>query len=171
MTEAVERGSSWRLGAREGGKLSGRWWQWALSAPDDQCPVKDKTGEHAGWNQPDDLWFLAGTYGGKVTRTCSIPSDRPIFFPVFNIQMPRGYFEQKPPKMPIAHAVARLNGVPLQLEEFSGQFRTGSQRRHTWGLWGGVTALIPGEYVLEIQADTGQGFWVDTTYHLTVISG
>ncbi|MCX4536044.1 hypothetical protein OHA79_13165 [Streptomyces sp. NBC_00841] len=76
-TESVD--STWKLSNEEGGALAGRWWKWALSAPDDRSPVKDTTGEHAAWNQPDDLWFLAGTYGGRVVRRCAIPSDRPVF--------------------------------------------------------------------------------------------
>ncbi|WP_307813409.1 hypothetical protein [Streptomyces sp. N35] len=167
MNEAIPDGS-WQLEPRVGGALAGRWWQWALSAPDELSPVRDETGEHAAWNQPDDLWFLAGTYGGKVVRTCAIPADRPVFFPVFNIQTVRGRIDQEPPRMPVARAEAWLNGVPLRLAQFSGQFGPDGGRRHTWGLWGALAPLRPGEYVLEIKADTGKGFWVDTVYHLTV---
>jgi hypothetical protein len=170
MSGTVSGGATWRLGDEEGGALAGRWWKWAMSAPDDRSPVRDTTGEHAAWNQPDDLWFLAGTYGGKVTRTCPLPAARPVFFPVLNIQHTRGH-SKTPLTLPVAEAAAHLNGVPLGLSEFSGQFRTGIQRRYAWGLWGAVAPLLPGQYVLEIKADTGQGFRVDTTYHLTAVEG
>lgn len=156
---------TWNPGDAEGGELSGRWWTWALSAPDDHDPVRDTTGEHADWNQPDDLWFLAGTYGGRVVRRCAVPSDRPLFFPVLNMQHPRSY-SRVPLSMSVAQAAASLNGVPLPLREFTASFRTGTVQRYTWGLWGGVAPLLPGQYVLEIRARAANGFGVDTTYHL-----
>ncbi|MGW1026419.1 hypothetical protein ACWD4J_22455 [Streptomyces sp. NPDC002577] len=169
MAESVT-GSTWKLSPEEGGTLAGRWWKWALSAPDDASPVKDTTGEHAGWKQPEDVWFLAGTYGGKVTRHCEIPADRPVFFPVLNVQVPGGRSAEGL-RLPVARAESFLNGAPLPLEEFHGQFRSLLLRRSTWGLWGALAPLRAGAYVLEIKADTGHGFWVDTTYHLTSIDG
>lgn len=32
------------------------------------------------------MWFLSGTGGGKVSRTCSIPAGKAIFFPVLNVE-------------------------------------------------------------------------------------
>ncbi|WP_406378561.1 hypothetical protein [Streptomyces sp. NBC_01618] len=92
-----------KLSADEGGGLAARWWQWALSAPDACSPVLDETGELAGWQQPDDVWFLAGTYGGRVVRRCSIPAGRPVFFPVFNTQRP-ALFSSRPAVMHVAKA-------------------------------------------------------------------
>ncbi|MET8228971.1 hypothetical protein [Streptomyces sp. NPDC005301] len=66
-------------------------------------------------------------------------------------------YSKTPVSLPVAEALARLNG------EFTGQFRTGFTRRYAWGLWGALAPLLPGHYVLEIKADTGDGFWVDTT--------
>ncbi|MFJ9041095.1 hypothetical protein ACIRF8_31565 [Streptomyces sp. NPDC102406] len=166
MTEVATGGASWEIDGNTGGELAGRWWKWALSAPDDRSPVKDTTGEHAAWDQPDDVWFLAGTYGGRTTRTCPLPAGRPVFFPVLNMQHSRSH-SKTPLSLPVAEALARLNGMPLQLSEFAGPFRTRFTRRYAWGLWGVLAPLIPGQYVLEIKADTGEGFWVDTTYHLT----
>lgn len=158
-------GSTWRLGDAEGGVLAGRWWKWALSAPDALSPVGDLTGEHAGWRQPDDLWFLAGTYGGRVVRRCVIPSGRPVFFPVLNMQHARSY-SKVPLSMTVVQAAASLNGIPLTLQEFSAPFRTGLTRRFAWGIWSGIASLTPGQYVLEIRGRSANGFWVDTTYHL-----
>ena len=165
MSSTGAMDSTWVLSDKEGGKLAGRWWKWALSAPDDLSPVRDLTGEHASWSQPNDLWFLAGTYGGRVVRRCPIPSDRSAFFPVLNMQHPRSY-SRVPLSMQVVEATASLNGVPLPLREFSASFRTGLTQRYAWGVWGGFPPLIPGEYVLEIRARATNGFWVDTTYHL-----
>ncbi|WP_159941272.1 MULTISPECIES: hypothetical protein [unclassified Nocardiopsis] len=169
MGEVVPDDGAWRIGVREGGELSARWWKWVWSAPEGRDPVEDVTGQHAACNQPEDLWFLAGTYGGRVVRRCEVPAGRPLFFPVLNVQHSLRY-SKEPMAMPVARADAHLNGVPLPLEEFRGVFRSPLWvRRHSWGLWGAIAPLVPGGYVLEIKADTGEGFWVDTTYHLTVV--
>ncbi|MFF1419957.1 hypothetical protein [Streptomyces sp. NPDC058280] len=162
-TESID--STWKLSDKEGGVLAGRWWKWALSAPEGRSPVRDVTGEHAAWNQPNDLWFLAGTYGGRVVRRCAVPSDQPVFFPVLNMQHTRSY-SKVPQSLGVAEATALLNGIPLALQEFSAPFRTGLTRRFAWGIWGGIAPLTPGQYVLEIKARSTSGFWVDTTYHL-----
>lgn len=161
--------SEWKLSGEEGGRLAGRWWQWALAAPEGRSPVEDTTGEHAAWNQPDDLWFLAGTYGGRVVRRCALPSDRPVFFPVLNMQHTRSY-SRVPQSMRVAEATASLNGIALPLREFTAPFRTGLTQRYAWGIWGGVSPLLPGQYVLEIKARATNGFWVDTTYHLESVA-
>jgi hypothetical protein len=159
--------SNWKLTYDEGGVLAGRWWKWAMSAPEDRSPVRDTTGEHAAWKQPKDLWFLAGTYGGRVVRRCAVPSARPLFFPVINRQYPMRYADSVQP-MTVATASAALNGIPIDLRVFAAPFRTGLTRRFAWGLWGAVAPLSPGAYVLEIKGRSTSGFWVDTTYHLDV---
>ncbi|MER6678252.1 hypothetical protein [Streptomyces sp. NPDC000983] len=165
MSSTGAMDSTWVLSDKEGGKLAGRWWKWALSAPDDLSPVRDLTGEHASWSQPNDLWFLAGTYGGRVVRRCEVPSGRPLFFPVLNMQHTMSY-SKVPQSLSVAEATAFLNGVPLTLQEFSAPFRTGLTRRFAWGIWGGILPLAPGHYVLEIKGRSTDGFWVDTSYHL-----
>ena len=58
------------------------WWKWSLSLPKGQDPITDATGENASNNQPGPVWFLAGTFGGMAERTCEIPEDTAIFFPI-----------------------------------------------------------------------------------------
>ena len=61
---------------------SAEWWKWCLSLPRSQNPITDTTGENGSYNQRDDVWFLAGTFGGFAERTCEIPSRKAIFFPI-----------------------------------------------------------------------------------------
>ena len=61
---------------------SAEWWKWCLSLPRSQNPITDTTGENGSYNQRDDVWFLAGTFGGFAERTCEIPARKAIFFPV-----------------------------------------------------------------------------------------
>jgi hypothetical protein len=64
------------------------WLRWYYEAPQraDGCvmPDIDMTGEHCGFGQQEpDVFFLAGTRGGKVVRTaCVVPRGRAIFFPI-----------------------------------------------------------------------------------------
>jgi hypothetical protein len=56
-----------------------KWWQWLLSIPSDTNPAADKTGINCALGQKGPAWFLAGTFGGSATRTCSVPLGKAIF--------------------------------------------------------------------------------------------
>jgi hypothetical protein len=78
------------------GVYASEWWQWSLSIPLDESPVKDLTGEKCGAGQTGDVWFLAGTYeSSPVRRRCTIPSGKYVFFPVINMVYWR------PPEQPV----------------------------------------------------------------------
>lgn len=67
--------------------LTGQWWEWALSIPTGQNPMLDTTGDDCMIGQRGGVWFLAGVFsanGGTVTRACSVPEDKALFFPVIN---------------------------------------------------------------------------------------
>jgi hypothetical protein len=153
-----------------GGELAARWWQWARPIPADQNPVRDPTGAFAGLNQPQDVWFLAGTFGGRAERQCTVPSDRPLFFPVFNTQRAVGLFGGSPLRITPAKAEATLDGTPLELHEFtSRRFKLAGRTRIAWGLWCVLEPLSPGAHVVAFEARLPEGFWVDVTYQLVVI--
>jgi hypothetical protein len=60
------------------------WWNWAALAPSSGNPVTDTTGAFASVGQSGPVWFLAGTFGGSVTRTITIPPGVGLFFPILN---------------------------------------------------------------------------------------
>ncbi|MDP9287096.1 MAG: hypothetical protein M3P08_02730 [Thermoproteota archaeon] len=66
-----------------------KWWRWAKSIPNQVNPVIDETGKHAHVQQEGPVWYLAGTFGkNKIPhRTCEIPSEKAILFPVINYEM------------------------------------------------------------------------------------
>ncbi|RBP48818.1 hypothetical protein [Arenicella xantha] len=67
-------------------EYSNIWWQWTQTMPKEVSPISDATGENCHQGQNGDVWFLAGGYGSsKVTRTCTIPEGKHIFFPVINM--------------------------------------------------------------------------------------
>lgn len=59
-----------------------KWMKWLLSIPKIDNPAADLTGKNSAQDQNGPVWFLAGTYGGSVTRHCTIPIKKAIFFPV-----------------------------------------------------------------------------------------
>lgn len=71
-------------------ELSGEWWAWHFGMPQAGNPVFDLTGADCANGQPDDVFFLAGTYGESANRACTIPADRPVFFPIVNASADNG---------------------------------------------------------------------------------
>jgi len=69
------------------GEWNQKWWEWAQIEPIESNPIHDPTGEKCAVNQVDpNVWFLAGTTGGRVERDCTIPSSKAIFFPLLNTE-------------------------------------------------------------------------------------
>jgi len=65
--------------------LAADWWKWALQTPTPTNALIDTTGANCGKNQINHLWFLAGTaFGGTIARTCTIPKETFLFFPMAN---------------------------------------------------------------------------------------
>ena len=60
-----------------------QWWRWAYSFPAAQFPPLQSGEIDCGLRQSGSVWFLAGTAGqGPVTRSCSIPTGKAVFFPI-----------------------------------------------------------------------------------------
>jgi len=74
------------LGGQSPEQLSASWWQWAMAAPQDRNPVRDRAGTHCAVGQRGEAWFLAGGFGSsKIRRTCTVPAGKRLFFPVINM--------------------------------------------------------------------------------------
>ena len=71
------------------GEWSARWWQWVLSVPAATNPLNDTTGAQCAQGQTGKVWFLAGTFVGPVTRTCTVPQGKALFFPILNLFLVR----------------------------------------------------------------------------------
>ncbi len=60
-----------------------KWWQWVFSLPATNSPILD-TGDCSA-SQSGPVWFLAGSFSpGSVTRACTIPAGKALFFPLAN---------------------------------------------------------------------------------------
>ena len=78
------------------GEWAARWWQWALGVPADRNPLTDATGEFCGEDQSGPVWFVAGTFGTSVERSCTVPTGKALFMPVFNWIFGSGVFDCDP---------------------------------------------------------------------------
>lgn len=64
------------------GNWSGRWWEWLLSIPAATNPNLSTGNVDCSLGQAGDVWFLGGTFGGAAERSCAVPHDRALFFPM-----------------------------------------------------------------------------------------
>jgi hypothetical protein len=54
-------------------------WEWFQKIPLNENPGNDPNGQHCAKNQDDaNVWFLAGTFGGKQVRECTVPAGRAL---------------------------------------------------------------------------------------------
>jgi len=158
-------------------ELQGTWWTWAASEPEETNPVADDDGSACGRNQPEDVWFLAGTFGGEAERECTVPEGRPIAFPLVNYF---GDAQDCTAFMDDAEGTALLDGSPVEPEVHEGESITvrglegnavtGARERFTTtgcGLWVQLPALGLGQHILKIAGRSGD-FSVGVEYRLTV---
>jgi hypothetical protein len=173
-------------------ELTGEWWTWAItdpspldgnySSPDTRCE-----GEFV-----EGVFFLAGTFGGgDATRTCTVPADTALFFPVIN-----NFCTGDEPNYPqcgavfVANALAHgepyatLDGEDLKMKRIAtGPFTLTFLDPNIFGVPGGPypypavsdglwvylpQGLEPGEYTLKFGADSGN-FSLNVTYNLIVV--
>jgi hypothetical protein len=78
------------------GEWAARWVQWLLSIPADTNPALDTTGARCAERQAGPVWFLAGNFGGPVSRTCTVPAGKALFFPLDNVLFGAGAFDCTP---------------------------------------------------------------------------
>lgn len=161
--------------------LQGRWWSWAATEPSETNPIADQTGELCDLNQPTDVWFLAGTFGGSADRRCLVPQGRPIVAPIVN--MYSGDEQDCAAFMRRAEGSARLNGAELPVERIDRQAiivtaasgnalgeSPGTFRAIGCGLWAHIAPLTPGSHSLQIRGQSGD-FTVAVNYTLEVSAG
>jgi hypothetical protein len=73
---------SHRLGVKA---LTEAWWTWALTDPSPAVGDYDVGDPQCEGEFVEGVFFLAGTLGGgDATRTCTVPADTALFFPVMN---------------------------------------------------------------------------------------
>jgi hypothetical protein len=147
------------------------------------------------------VWFLAGTFGGGATRTCTIPAEKAIFFPIILKECSNVEF---PAEKDLANCAstgemnnltrneATIDGVTLQNSQkhrvksdiFSLTFpdkaafntQPGRTQSVCDGYWVFLKPLPPGDHDIFFAAEhpeplSSGKFFVEVTYHLTVEEG
>ncbi|MFJ7588725.1 signal protein [Streptomyces sp. NPDC097617] len=158
------------------GELQSRWWSWAASSPAGSNPVADTDGSFCAEKQPADAWYLAGTFGGKAERRCSIPKGRPVVFPVLNFT---GTKAECAARLAEAKGTVRWGGaevmlermepVPIRIEGVEGNPVTreaGTVSTHGCGLWVRLGPVWDKD-TLTIEGSAGS-FSLSVTYELQV---
>ncbi len=158
-------------------RLQGEWWTWAAAEAVGSNPVEDEDGSFCGVNQPDKVWFLAGTFGGHANRSCSVPGGVPVAFPLVNMVGTDDVCEDF---MASAAGTARLDGKTVEPERLSGvgiEFMAAPDNPVTaesgyftataCGLWVQLPPPEPGTHHLEIRG-SAEGFSVSVDYELEV---
>jgi hypothetical protein len=71
---------------RSYGELTAAWWQWVYSFPAAQSPQIQQGAVDCGVSQSGPIWFLAGSATGTdvYVRSCTVPHQKALFFPVLN---------------------------------------------------------------------------------------
>lgn len=144
------------------------WWKWAAEAPASTNPVSDTSGQHCALGQAGQVWFLAGSFSpAPVTRTCSVPRGKALFFPLLNKFY--GAFLNDPPEQQteafVRSQVACMADATLSLVTIDGvavsnpaQYREQSALFDVFlpedNIFGASEAQIP-ELTLSPSADQG----------------
>jgi hypothetical protein len=173
--------------------LSGEWWTWAISKP---SPLDGdyKQGRRCKGEFVEGVFFLAGTTGGDATRTCTVPADTALFFPVLNSfitddedEYPEGPTNFVDTALANGEFSATLDGEDLEIIRIAtGPFTLTVPKPNIFkappgpytavsdGLWVYLPqGLEPGEYTLQFGGTSvtaeGEPFSLDVTYNLKVV--
>jgi hypothetical protein len=68
------------------------WWNWITSIPEENNPVGDETGVRCAVGQKGPVWFLPGTSGGKLERTCTVPTEKALFLVILDAECSKTEF-------------------------------------------------------------------------------
>jgi hypothetical protein len=173
--------------------LTEQWWTWALAVP---SPLEGdyKAGRKCKGEFVEGVFFLAGTQGGEATRTCTVPADTALFFPVLNSFItddeeayPEGPTNFVDTALANGEFSATLDGEDLEIIRIAtGPFTLTVPKPNIFkappgpytavsdGLWVYLPqGLEPGEYTLQFGGTSvtaeGEPFSLDVTYNLKVV--
>jgi hypothetical protein len=142
--------------------------------------VSDRTGARCTQDQPEHVFFLAGTSGQRAKRRCDVPAGRPLFFPVINVLCPVAVgVDGCGDTLRRAKVAAKVDGRPVDTRWIvSRRFQPGSHPDSQFAR-AGDPAVAAGHYVLVDPLRAGQhevefvgiapdGFAVAVRYRLRV---
>ncbi|MEV0564881.1 hypothetical protein [Dactylosporangium sp. NPDC050588] len=158
--------------------IQARWWEWAATEPVDTNPVADRAGTHCARNQPGDVWFLAGTFGGQVQRRCAVPLGVRLVAPAINLVS--GDEDDCRSFMAGVTGSIQFDGAEVPLERIEREAITfmagpgnpvtdtsGKTRGDACGLWARIDPPAAGEHKVRVHGKSGT-FEVNAHYTLVV---
>jgi hypothetical protein len=74
------------------GQWAANWWNWITSIPEENNPVGDETGKKCAIGQKGPVWFLPGTAGGKLERSCTVPAGKALFMVILDAECSKTEF-------------------------------------------------------------------------------
>lgn len=169
--------------------LSVKWWTWIFSIPADSNPLFDKN--PCNVKQKGSFFYLAGTTGGSEERSCTVPKNKAIFFPIVNVIATLDNTSdfntiaklKKQAALYIDGATdlqASVDGVPINnLQDLRAQsppFKVkddltpdGILTGVSDGYWVPLKPLSVGEHTVHFAGKVPAfGFETEVTYHLTI---
>jgi hypothetical protein len=183
------------------GEWSAIWWRQVAATPPGANPVLDQTGTQCdkGDQAGSPVFFLYGTFGGSVTRSCTVPANRVLFIPLVNgfaaaegtVPEMRANLAAFVKSVSSLHAsidgeaVANLNPNTTPYRTISPEFSLFLPGNNVFGAPGGtyapavadgfylmVAPLSAGNHTLRFGGATSgrNAFTVDVTYQLLVQS-
>jgi hypothetical protein len=170
--------------------LTEAWWTWALAAPSPAAEDYSSPDPRCEGEFVDGVFFLAGTQGGNATRTCVVPADTALFFPVVNAfctvdeeTYPQCVTGPVDTALATGEPYATLDGTDLKFSRITSEEfplilpypnifdLEGGEYEHlatSDGLWVYLPkGLKRGEYTLEFGVDSG--IPQNITYELVVV--
>jgi hypothetical protein len=175
--------------------LTEAWWTWALAVPSPMEGDYSSPDPQCEGDFVDGVFFLAGTSPlvqteGDATRTCTVPADTALFFPVIN-----NFCTDDEPNYPqcgavfVGHALANgkpyatLDGEDLKMRRIAtGPFTLTVPEDNIFGAPAGPYTAVsdgfwvylpkglePGEYTVQFGGDFGDFFSLNITYKLIVV--
>lgn len=177
------------------GDWGAAWWEWALSEPIPSNPILDTSGAACANGQSGRVWFLAGTFGGDATRSCTVPPGKALFFPIVTavvstVDVPGGeeatlrenveFIMEDAEALAASidgESVADLSGFRVQSPLFEFTLPPDNLLAAAPGTYAGVSdgfylmlpPLTAGEHTIHFEGSLPSfGFEVDVTYTITV---
>lgn len=173
------------------------WVQWAYSIPASVHPLTDPGGDYCAIGQRGKAWFLGTTFGGSATRSCTIPAETGVFFPIVSLSCDNvgvdpaldpaslrdlcaSYLEQTVLEVQLdGKEIKNLNQYRFKSPVFTYSLPDDNLFGYSTGVVYPVIAdgyflmlkpLSPGNHVLHIHGGLPPyGFDIEATYNLNVV--
>jgi hypothetical protein len=98
------------------GQWAVRWWTWLVGIPSNINPATDATGANCAQGQNGPVWFLAGSTTGKAERSCTIPADKAIFFPIIGSECSYAEYPKLKTESELGNCAKSQNGQVTLIE-------------------------------------------------------